>query len=150
MKTKFFKVFSLLLFTALIVSCSKDKDEDTTPEDALEGSWKISGITIIASDDTETDYYTTLKAESPCVTDLTYVFASGKYTVENATSCSTENNDVLAILTAPGTYSIDGNSFTMTISGFNVDGEISGSSATISSINPLDLTSKLRITLTKQ
>ncbi|WP_460675141.1 lipocalin-like domain-containing protein [Larkinella ripae] len=140
----------LLALPLWFASCSKDKDADGNPDvkpNAVEGSWKISGmksnVDIDLGNGTKTkDFFVILKAVPggdaliACLTDTKMTFnGNGTITGTPSPNCQSTGSDDLNPIDDKSTWKVDGNKLTITSSGTAevYDMTISGNTMTLSS-----------------
>lgn len=147
-----FKILPLVLLV-LLFAC---KEEDTTPKDPIEGTWKITSIKRIEADNKETDFWVFAKFLYPCVADITYTFSNGSYSTSVPNGCTVEESQDLGAIGAlfqesSGSYTLAESVFSVNINGNQLPGNItfSGNTATVVTVDPSDLTTTISITFTK-
>ncbi|RAJ94316.1 lipocalin-like protein [Larkinella arboricola] len=141
----------LLALPLWFASCSKDKDGNGEPDvkpNAVEGSWKISGmktdVDIELPNGTKTrDYFVMMKAlfgtEADaliaCLTDSKIIFnGNGTVTGTSSPNCQSEDADDYNPIEDKSTWKVDGNKMTITSGGTPevYDMTISGNTMTLS------------------
>ncbi|MCE7058727.1 lipocalin family protein [Dyadobacter sp. CY343] len=113
------KLTSLLLSIALLagaVSCKKDKD-DPTPGgngNGVEGSWKLSAITVDPAQDGISDYLAYLEAltGTKCLSQTTFIFkGDGTVSGNVPAGCTVDESPVIE---GDGGWKVVGNKIQMT------------------------------------
>ena len=139
------KLLTLLLGTAVFISCNKDKDEECKlSQSAAAGTYRVTAVRYKASASaSEVDYYNTVFTQT-CERDDTYTLnANGTFTFNDAgTKCSPPNDYT-------GTWSLSGNTIVIDGDSGNVD-SFNCTTMVVSASNLLTTGDKIIITYTRQ
>ncbi|UBM60479.1 lipocalin family protein [Marinilongibacter aquaticus] len=111
-----------IFLLALAWACTSN---DPAPSKMV-GTWKLESA--IASDDsgTEIDFWSLVKALSPCAGEVTHTFNSdGTYSTFVPAGCVNDDDEPLTLLSASGgTYTLNNDTFSIDLEGEQLEGDI--------------------------
>jgi hypothetical protein len=140
-----------LYLLALIFALAACKSSDPEPTSPIEGTWKIQSIILTDANGQNTDLWAIYLESFACSSNITYTFKDGEYTTDTA-GCVDGNGDSNALLAAEGgTYTLTEDTIFVDIDGSTLPGTISFSenTATVTTINPNDLSQNMTIVFVK-
>ncbi len=148
--------FSILFFALVTVTLFSCKDDDDTNK-SIEGTWKTNSLTIESCSTIALNGTTTYGTNGACVTNAasqdvceveTWVFNNGTVT-RNKTFTVDGVADATLDVATTGTYAIDGDDLTITISGDVIRGNATITDTTLS-VASNDTGCTLALSATKQ
>ncbi|WP_304232674.1 lipocalin family protein [Jiulongibacter sediminis] len=141
-----------LSILALIFALAACKSSDPEPSSPIEGTWKIQSVILTDADGQETNFWALYVAFFPCSAEITYTFSNGTYTTFVPNGCVDDDGETLALLSGTGgSYTLTESTIQVDVDGSTLPGNItfSGNTATVTTVDPDDLTSTLTIVFVK-